>query len=112
MLLPTIKAYIAEILVKEYSFSQLRTARILNMKQSAVNYIVTGKRRVKYHDILEKSTELKNLVREVIERINNTSTFDPCEVCNKITSNSTLYTSIMSSLGITQTSIKCSHISR
>jgi predicted transcriptional regulator len=48
-ILPAIKAYIACTLVRKHGYSQLKVAKILGMKQPAVNYIVTGRRPYTLH---------------------------------------------------------------
>ncbi|MEM0224329.1 MAG: hypothetical protein QW816_02535 [Desulfurococcaceae archaeon] len=98
-ILPAVKAYIACLLVKEYGVPQLRVAKLLDMAQPAVNYIVTGRRRLKCVDLVEKCPELRNLLNYYAMEIYNGAAFDPCIICEKITRNDLLLKSILNILG-------------
>ncbi|MEM4481222.1 MAG: transcriptional regulator [Desulfurococcaceae archaeon] len=83
-ILPVAKAYLAYTLVKNYGFSQLKAAKALNMKQSAVNYVVTGRRRIKYFYILDCSPELKNIFDDFAKQLYGGIEFHPCNLCDKL----------------------------
>ncbi len=83
------------MLVKEYGFSQLKTSKILGMKQPAVNYLITGRRRIHCMAVVEKLPELKNLLDNYVAEIASGKSFDPCEICKKITNNRDVYNSIL-----------------
>lgn len=98
-ILPAVKAYIACLLVKEYKVPQLRVARLLDMAQPAVNYIVTGRRRLRCVDLVERCPELRSLLDYYALEIYNGAVFDPCIICEKITRNNLLLKSILDTLG-------------
>lgn len=98
-ILPVAKAYLAFVLVKKYGLSQLKVAKMLNMKQSAVNYAVTGRRRVKYSNVIDKIPELKSIFDEMAKQIYGGVTFYPCNLCNKLTRDRSLLANVINSLG-------------
>lgn len=98
-ILPAIKAYIACALVKDYGVPQLRVARLLDMAQPAVNYIVTGRRRSKCMDLVDKCPELKSILDFYVLEIYRGALFHPCVVCEKIVRNDKVLRSILNALG-------------
>ena len=93
--LPAIKAYIACTLVRKHGYSQLKVAKILGMKQPAVNYIVTGRRSIHCIVVLEKTPELKKILNDYIEDLKKGVPFDPCVICKRITSNEAVYKTVL-----------------
>jgi predicted transcriptional regulator len=93
--LPAIKAYIACTLVRKHGYSQLKVAKILGMKQPAVNYIVTGRRPIHCIVVLEKTPELKKILDDYIEDLKKGFPFDPCVICKRITSNEAVYKTVL-----------------
>lgn len=89
----------ASVLVKEYKLSQLRVAKLLGMKQPSVNYVVTGRRRAKYSDLVERLPGLRHLLDEVVKDVYYGLVFNPCELCGKLVSNSELLRDIMEYFG-------------
>jgi predicted transcriptional regulator len=93
--LPAIKAYIACTLVRKHGYSQLKVAKILGMKQPAVNYIVTGRRPIHCIVVLEKTPELKKILDDYIEDLKKGFPFDPCVICMRIRSNEAVYKTVL-----------------
>lgn len=98
-ILPAIKAYIACVLVKDYGVPQLRVARLLDMAQPAVNYIVTGRRRSKCMNLVDKCPELKSILDLYVLEIYGGALFHPCVICDKIVRNDKVLRSILNALG-------------
>lgn len=97
--LPTLRAMLAIKLVEEYGLSQVEVARYLGVKQSLVNYIVTGKRKAKYMDKIAKLEEVNKLVEELSREIaRNKRGPNLCEVCEYIFS-SDLASKIIKAVG-------------
>ncbi len=51
-ILPAVRMYLSRKLVLEHNLSQLDVAKILGLKQSLVNYAVTGRRKSKYFEAI------------------------------------------------------------
>ncbi|AFL66180.1 transcriptional regulator [Desulfurococcus amylolyticus] len=85
-IMPVIKSYLAVRLVKELGFTQLEAARVLGMKQSAVNYALTGKRKPKYYESVLGIPGLKNLLEETVEdfRKGRMRNLDQCSICRSL----------------------------
>lgn len=58
--LPSLRLYLAEKLVKDYGLTQLEVSRMLGISQPLVNYVVNKKRRPKMLENLVSMTQLKN----------------------------------------------------
>ena len=83
-LLPAIRAYLSRELVVKYGLSQFRVAKILGIKQPAVNYAVSGKRSTKYLGLIDSINGLKKFLDEIAESIARGYDFDHCYICRKI----------------------------
>ncbi len=85
-IMPVIKSYLAMRLVKELGFTQLEAARALGMKQSAVNYALTGKRKPKYYESVLGIPGLKNLLEDTVEdfRKGRVRNLDQCSICRSL----------------------------
>ncbi|MET1159397.1 MAG: transcriptional regulator [Thermoprotei archaeon] len=68
-ILPAVKLYIAVRLVKDYGYTQLEASRLLGVKQPLVNYMLSGKRKPKYIDLLLSIEEFKKIIDEVVSEI-------------------------------------------
>lgn len=68
-ILPSIKLYIAAKLVSDYGFTQLEASRLLGVKQPLINYVLTGRRKPKYIELVERIPEVEAVVREFIDEI-------------------------------------------
>ncbi|OYT37576.1 MAG: hypothetical protein B6U89_07115 [Desulfurococcales archaeon ex4484_58] len=68
-LLPSIKLYLAYRLVVDYKLSQLEVSRILGIKQPLVNYVVSGKRRPRYIDLLLSIPEIREGLDNILSMI-------------------------------------------
>ncbi|MEM4933032.1 MAG: hypothetical protein QXF19_06225, partial [Desulfurococcaceae archaeon] len=70
-------------------------------KQTLVNYVVTGRRKVKYLDIIESIEGLRDFVDDMIIDIVNGSMnrFDQCRLCSYLISNENIYRFILSAIG-------------
>ena len=97
-ILPVARAYVASVLINEYNISQLRAAKLLGMKQPAVNYLVRGKRRVKYMDLLRSVPLLKDVLDDIVEEVKLGNIFNPCDFCKRLTSNSALLKQVLDAL--------------
>lgn len=97
-ILPVIRAYIACTLVKQYNVPQLRVAKILGIKQPSVNYMVTGKRRIRCIELLDAIPELKKMLNEYVVEVYSSGLFNPCAVCDRLNSNRSLIKSILTIL--------------
>ncbi|MEM4757502.1 MAG: transcriptional regulator [Desulfurococcaceae archaeon] len=100
-IMPAVKTYVARKLVLQYGFTQLSAAKILGIKQTLVNYVVTGRRKVKYLDIIESIEGLRDFVDDMIIDIVNGSMnrFDQCRLCSYLISNENIYRFILSAIG-------------
>lgn len=86
--LPTIRAMLAVKLVEEYGLSQVEVAKYLGVRQSLVNYVVTGKRKAKYMDKIAELDEMNELVDKLSKEIAlHRRSPNLCEVCEYIFSN-------------------------
>lgn len=85
--LPAFRALLASKLVKEYGLTQTEVARLLGVKQSLVNYIVTGRRKVKYAEALGNIGFIRRLVDETAgELASGKKTLDEeaCKICSQL----------------------------
>lgn len=98
------------MLVREYKLSQLKVAKLLGMKQPAVNYVITGRRRVRYIDLVERVPELRSILDNIARSIHSGTSFNPCELCEKISKNSELLGLVLNYFG-ERISATCFHIS-
>jgi len=58
--LPSLRLYLAEKLVKDYGLTQLEVSRMLGISQPLVNYVVNRRRRPKMLEKLLSMPQLKN----------------------------------------------------
>lgn len=100
-ILPVIRAYIACTLVKQYKMPQLRVAKILGIKQPSVNYLVTGRRKVKCMELVDAVPGVKKILDEYIAQLYMGKSFDPCVVCDYLNSDKSLIKDVFSYLGET-----------
>jgi len=93
-ILPNVRVYIAEKLVKQYGFSQLEVAKLLGVTQPLINYYVTGRRKPKNTDKLVEIPVIRKVVDEAVsclisnrkECLKNLT----CVLCNVIRSSEEL----------------------
>jgi len=99
-IMPSIKSYIAVKLVREYGFTQLEVARILGMKQSAVNYAITGRRTPKFYSKVLGVEALASLLDEAASKLarDKGHVFNQCELCHAIIKKG-IYREILSAIG-------------
>ncbi|ADV65156.1 helix-turn-helix domain-containing protein [Desulfurococcus mucosus] len=99
-IMPTAKSYIAVKLVREYGFTQLEVARILDMKQSAVNYVLTGRRKPKYYESLLSIHGFKQLLDETAASLGTGGSigFNQCDLCRSLFLRG-LYRSVIEAVG-------------
>ncbi|MEM4718131.1 MAG: hypothetical protein QXE81_05170 [Desulfurococcaceae archaeon] len=97
-ILPVIRAYIACSLVKQYNTPQLKAAKILGIKQPSVNYMITGRRRVRCIELLDSVPELKKILDDYIVEVYKNGLFNPCVVCDRLNKNRSLINSILTLL--------------
>jgi len=98
-LLPAARAYIAFVLASEYNLSQLKIARILGMKQPAVNYLVRGKRGAKYICEIKNAPELRSVLDDLARKVYSSGAFNPCKLCEVLRKDATLLRQAMKLLG-------------
>ncbi len=70
-ILPNVRVYIAEKLIKEYGFSQLEVAKLLGVTQPLINYYITGRRKPKNMDKLAEISVIKKVVDEAVNCLIN-----------------------------------------
>ncbi|BEP17006.1 transcriptional regulator [Pyrofollis japonicus] len=84
---PSIRASLAIVLVKDYGLSIYRTAKLLKLTPAAVSNYVLGRRGKEYVDIILKDKELYNLVSKLAEQIISGNISEKevskhlCEIC-------------------------------
>lgn len=100
-ILPAIRAYIACTLVKQYKMPQLRVAKILGIKQPSVNYLVTGRRKVRCMELIDAIPEVKKMLDDYIAQLYMGRSFDPCVICDYLNSDKSLIKNIFNYLGET-----------
>lgn len=99
--LPAFRALLAHKLVREYGLTQTEVARLLGVKQSLVNYIITGRRKVKYAESLSNIGFIKQLVDETAEELaSSKKTLDEqaCKICRQLLKER-VYEEVMKALG-------------
>lgn len=100
-LLPSIKLYIAYKLVREHGFTQLEASKILGIKQPLINYMLSGKRKPKYLQLLSEipgfREKLDDITTTIIrdQEISNLT----CHICSVIKKEKQLLTTILEKLG-------------
>lgn len=82
-ILPAVRMYLSRKLVLEYNLSQLDAAKILGLKQSLVNYAVTGRRKSKYLDVIISLHDFKEYLDNLALEMSNKNYVKPyaCELC-------------------------------
>lgn len=108
-ILPITRAYIAFTLVNKHGLSQFKVARLLGMKQPAVNYLVRRKRGAKYMVTLENTPELKKMLDNLAKTICDSGIFDPCELCRMLRRNTVLLKHMVELLD-EKSFIECRHL--
>ena len=68
-ILPALRRIIANILIQDYSLSQVEAARKLGVSQPAISYYISSKRGYKLFTILENDEEIVEMCRRVAEQI-------------------------------------------
>ena len=66
---PSIRASIAMVLVKDYGLSVYRAAKVLKLTPAAVSNYLLKRRGGEYVDIILKDKELHQMVNEIAERL-------------------------------------------
>lgn len=83
--LPSLRLYLAEKLVRDYGLTQLEVSRMLGISQPLVNYVVNKRRRPKMLEKLASIPQLKDVLdkkaRELAVRGVNSSNL-ACDFCS------------------------------
>jgi predicted transcriptional regulator len=82
-ILPAVRMYLSRKLVLEYKLSQLDAAKILGLKQSLVNYAVTGRRRSKYFEVILGFEAFRKYLDSLAMEMSSKKHREPyaCELC-------------------------------
>ncbi len=89
---PSIRASLAIVLVKDYGLSIYRTAKLLKITPAAVSNYILGRRGRDYVDIILNDKELYGLVSKLAEQIISGTVEEYtiskylCEICTKLRS--------------------------
>ena len=95
-LLPAIKLYIASKLVREHGFTQLEASKLLGVKQPLINYVLSGRRKPKYMDLIVSIPSIKKGIDGIVEEIavKRSTMFNggniACTICSLIRSSGRL----------------------
>jgi len=104
-LLTPLKLYLACKLIREYGFTQLEVSKLLGIKQPLVNYVLSGRRKPKYLNLVMSSSALREYLDSVAESIaRGVKAYDAsitCSLCAVIRSEKSLLREIIESLGYT-----------
>ncbi len=107
--LPSFRLLISKKLVKEYGFSQVKTAGILGISQAAVNYYLRLKRGTRLTGILENDEKIQSFVDEATRLISENRMMEIekviCDMCKYVKSNSELLEKILTAVGLTRADI-------
>lgn len=67
--LPSLRLYLAEKLVRDYGLTQLEVSRMLGISQPLVNYVVNKRRKPKMLEKLVSIPQLKDMLDEKAEEL-------------------------------------------
>ncbi len=90
--IPSIRASIAVVLVKEYGLSAYRAAKVLRLTPAAISNYLLGRRGKEYIDFILSDDELKSIVMKIAEILISEPNMPPevtrmiCEICLKLRS--------------------------
>ncbi|MCY0868600.1 MAG: transcriptional regulator [Desulfurococcus sp.] len=102
---PAVKFYLAWKLVRDYGLTQVKAARILGLKQSAVNYAATGRRKPRYYDEILGVPGVREILDRLVEGFIEKGEFELCTLCYQLLSTG-LYTRILEAVGEPAGSVK------
>ncbi|MGB9827107.1 MAG: transcriptional regulator [Thermosphaera sp.] len=82
-ILPAVRMYLSRKLVLDYNLSQLDAAKILGLKQSLVNYAVTGRRRSKYFEVILGFKDFRRYLDDLAVEMSTKKYRGPyvCDLC-------------------------------
>ncbi len=69
LIIPSIRALLARILIDKYGFTQVRTAKLLGLTQPAISYYLGSKRGAKVVKAIKDCGELMTRVESLAEKI-------------------------------------------
>lgn len=87
---PSIRASIATVLVRDYGLSVYRAAKILRLTPAAISNYLLKRRGGEYLEVLLEDKELYNMINDIAERLisdnidNNYMSQKLCIICRKL----------------------------
>jgi len=76
-----IRVAIALDLMKRYNMSQLRAARLVNLPQPILHYVLYRKRRIKGLERLLSDATMLEVIKRLSDRVVRGEQVDMCEIC-------------------------------
>jgi predicted transcriptional regulator len=77
----SIRLAVALDLVNRYKYTQLQAARAVNIPQPLLNYVIHGKRRPRYLDLIISNSELKSAIEKLADQIASGKSLLLCDFC-------------------------------
>uniref|UniRef100_A0A7J3ZLG1 Uncharacterized protein n=1 Tax=Fervidicoccus fontis TaxID=683846 RepID=A0A7J3ZLG1_9CREN len=81
-----IRIAIALDLIRRYNLSQLQSAKLTEVPQPLINYVLQGRRRIRGLEEILGNPEVYNMLKEVSDRIMGGEKIDLCEICMRMRS--------------------------
>lgn len=79
-----IRLALALELINNYNKTQFEAARLLNIPQPLINYVITGRRRAPGIDKLRSCEETIKVIEDVAKRLANGEEVSMCSICSRI----------------------------
>jgi predicted transcriptional regulator len=77
----SIRLAVALDLVNRYKYTQLQAARAVNIPQPLLSYVIHGKRKPRYLDLIMNNSELKGTIEKLADQIASGKPLLLCDFC-------------------------------
>ncbi len=80
----SIRIALALELINNYNKTQLEAARLLDIPQPLINYVVTGRRKVLGLDRIRSYDEAMKIIEDVAKKLVSGEVISMCSICSKM----------------------------
>jgi len=80
----SIRLAVALELVKKHKFTQLQAARTVKIPQPLLNYVIHGKRKPRFLDMLLSDNRALSIIENLADQIANGKTLSMCDFCKAL----------------------------
>jgi len=77
----SVRLAVALELVKKHKFTQLQAARIVNIPQPLLNYVIHGKRKPRFLNVLLSNDKVVSVIESLADQIASGKTISMCDFC-------------------------------